>query len=265
MENKKLIKILLKDMVELEELISEVKTREKFETLEIDFIHTRAKGILQLLNMLDKKVSADTQQIPASGRDVIPHTEITEREGKQVPKQEVVSIKEETAPKKEMVPKKETAPKEETAEKEGSKQINTTKPLTEKTVRTQIINGEMINEDEMLEESAEIADTKSRLGDSFLKGKSINDLITEHNKLEFKLSNLPVSSIKAAIGINDRFQYIRELFDNDAGKFTESVDSLDSMKNEKEAADYLRANFKWKKNETSLKFINLVKRRFHHE
>ena len=37
------------------------------------------------------------------------------------------------------------------------------------------------------------------------------------------------------------------------------------MKNEKEAAEYLRVNFKWKKNEASLKFINLVKRRFHYD
>jgi hypothetical protein len=59
----------------------------------------------------------------------------------------------------------------------------------------------------------------SRLGDSFLKGKSVNDLITDQIKLEFKLSNRPVSSIQSAIGINDRFQYIRELFDGDNQNF----------------------------------------------
>ena len=100
------------------------------------------------------------------------------------------------------------------------------------------------------------------MGDSFLKGKSVNDLITDQNKLEFKLSNRPVSSIQAAIGINDRFQYIRELFDGDNQKFLEAVKTLDSKQNIKEAVDYLRNNYKWKKNETSLKFVNLVKRRF---
>jgi len=128
---------------------------------------------------------------------------------------------------------------------------------------TSVTENEQENEnDVVLEEENEIADAVSRLGDSFLKGKSLNDLITDQNKLEFKLSNRPVKSIQAAIGINDRFQYIRELFDGDNQKFLETVKTLDSKQNIKEAVDYLRNNFKWKKNETSLKFVNLVKRRF---
>ena len=80
--------------------------------------------------------------------------------------------------------------------------------------------------------------------------------------LEFKLSNRPVKSIKSAIGINDRFQYIRELFDGKPEKFRETVNALDAMNDIQEAVVYLRENFKWKKTETSLKFVNLVKRRF---
>ena len=208
MENKKLIKILLKDMGELEELIAEVKASRQFDTLEMEFIHTRVKGILQLVQLLDAKeetVQAEIKKEP----------EVSEEE-----------------------------PQEKTDAGEPFKEI------TE-------------NEDDVvLEEENEIADAVSRLGDSFLKGKSLNDLITDQNKLEFKLSNRPVSSIQAAIGINDRFQYIRELFDGDNQKFLETVKTLDSKQNIKEAVDYLRNNFKWKKNETSLKFVNLVKRRF---
>jgi hypothetical protein len=207
MENKKLIKILLKDMGELEELIAEVKASRQFDTLEMEFIHTRVKGILQAVQLLDAKeetVQAEIKKEP----------EVSEE------------------------------PQEKTDAGEPFKEI------TE-------------NEDDVvLEEENEIADAVSRLGDSFLKGKSLNDLITDQNKLEFKLSNRPVSSIQAAIGINDRFQYIRELFDGDNQKFLETVKTLDSKQNIKEAVDYLRNNFKWKKNETSLKFVNLVKRRF---
>jgi len=105
-----------------------------------------------------------------------------------------------------------------------------------------------------------------RLGDSFLKEKSVNDLMSEDSsKLEHKLSNRPVSSIQSAIGINDRFQYIRELFEGSADNFVKTVADLDSMDDIKEAVDYLQHNFKWKKNETSLKFVNLIKRRFPNE
>ncbi|MFW5756688.1 MAG: hypothetical protein ACOCWK_08800, partial [Tangfeifania sp.] len=120
-------------------------------------------------------------------------------------------------------------------------------------------------DEEMLGEEDEKTEANSRLGDSFLKGKSVNDLITDQQKLEYKLSNRPVSSIQAAIGINDRFQYIRELFDGDTKKFLETVKAVDSMNDIKEAVDYLRNNFRWKKNETSLKFVNLVKRRFQND
>jgi hypothetical protein len=118
--------------------------------------------------------------------------------------------------------------------------------------------------DEVELEEEETTEVNQRLGDSFLKGKSVNDIIYDQNKLEFKLSNRPVSSIRSAIGINDRFQYIRELFDGSSDKFAETVASLDKMNNIYEAVTYLQQNFKWKKNETSLKFVNLVKRRFTH-
>ena len=42
METKKLIKILLKDMSELEELIASVKASKQFKALEMEFMHTRA-------------------------------------------------------------------------------------------------------------------------------------------------------------------------------------------------------------------------------
>ena len=74
-----------------------------------------------------------------------------------------------------------------------------------------------------------------------------------------------MSSLQAAIGINDRFQYIRELFDGDNQKYLEAVKTIDSFDNLKDAVEYLRDNYKWKKNETSLKFVRLVKRRFSDE
>ncbi|MGE0021262.1 MAG: hypothetical protein AB7S72_16430 [Draconibacterium sp.] len=114
-----------------------------------------------------------------------------------------------------------------------------------------------------LDETPDDEQQGKRLGDSFLKEKSVNDLISaDAQKLENKISNMPVSSIQAAIGINDRFQYIRELFDGNAEKFAETVAKLDSMSDLKDAVVYLQQNFKWKKTEVSLKFVTLIKRRF---
>src|SRR5690606_17272897 len=52
MENKKLINILTKDMAELEELITEMKVEQHFDVIDLEFVHTRVKGVLHLLQLL---------------------------------------------------------------------------------------------------------------------------------------------------------------------------------------------------------------------
>lgn len=251
MDNKKLLKILVKDMNELEELISETKTRGTFDVMEMEFLHTRARGITQLLKMLsgfDTPVQKEIEKKPEAA---------VEKIGTEIKKEKIeLHEKKIDVPRKDIVVEEiveekieEVVQKEIEVEETGVVGKNETPPV------------EIKNEVE-LEEEVEDINSVQRLGDSFLKEKSVNDLLTDHNNLEFKLSNRPVSSIKSAIGINDRFQYIRELFDGNADKFTETVSFIDEMKNIGEAVEYLRQSFKWKKNETSLKFVGLVKRRF---
>jgi hypothetical protein len=264
MEDKKLIKILLKDMSELEELIADLKTQEKIDSLEMEFVHSRAKGLLQLMHLFEAKMQKNSS-VPLSDTEqekverVKQTIEAAAIQKDELPEQEKAEVKEGSEhQEKPAVEDSRGKEKEEEPEPEVE---NQEEPATEEIRRENDVEQEE-KDDDMLEEDNERTEANSRLGDSFLKGKSVNDIITDQNKLEYKLSNLPVSSIRAAIGINDRFQYIRELFDGDSEKFLETVKALDSMQNIKEAVDYLRKNFKWKKNETSLKFVNLVKRRF---
>ncbi|MDR1859539.1 MAG: hypothetical protein LBR06_01280 [Bacteroidales bacterium] len=71
-----------------------------------------------------------------------------------------------------------------------------------------------------------------------------------------------VNRLAGAIGLNDKFQFIRELFDNDTNLFDTTVEKIDRLDNIQQAVSYLNQNFKWKKNEFSLRFAQLVKRRF---
>jgi len=268
MEDKKLIKILLKDMSELEELIADLKTQEKIDSLEMEFVHSRAKGLLQLMHLFEAKMQKNSS-VPLSDAEqekvekVKQTIEAAAIQKDELPEQEKAEVREEAGYQKSHQEKPAVEDSRETEKEEDPEPEveNQEKPATEEIRREDDVEQEE-KDDDMLEEDNERTEANSRLGDSFLKGKSVNDIITDQNKLEYKLSNLPVSSIRAAIGINDRFQYIRELFDGDSEKFLETVKALDSMQNIKEAVDYLRKNFKWKKNETSLKFVNLVKRRF---
>ena len=259
MENKKLIKILLKDMGELEELISDIKLKGGFSTLEMEFVHTRAKGILQLMQMLNYQDGSVS---------VVKKEEIVLKENESVTKAESIV----THQLVEEEPEAETELHEEQqVEEKEPVSVLTSAEAEEETVQdpesveSAVVQDEEKQEEVVLEEDTGSAEAVSRLGDSFLKGKSVNDLITEHVNLESKLSNLPLSNLQSSIGINDRFQYIRELFDGNGEKFMDTVKAIDSMQSLNQAAEYLRNDFKWKKNETSLKFVNVVKRRFLNE
>ena len=73
---------------------------------------------------------------------------------------------------------------------------------------------------------------------------------------------LSITSMWDGIGLNDRFLYIRELFENNPATFENAVNALDKMENIQQVVSYLKINFQWNKSEASQKFLALVKRRF---
>lgn len=284
MENKKLLKFLLKDISELEELFVE-KGSEGFDSFEIEFIQSRFKGARQIIQILDEKDGIAQGSLPP----------VIEEKPVEVPVQpEFQPVAEEPVVKEslaEPVPivsepdvieenEDELAEKEEVLEDIVEEEAQPVDDIEEAVVEPETEQVEEVPVSELDSEvEAETESTTFRddmelddeeeelvartIGDSILKEKSVNDLMNNgSSKLENKLSNSPVSSIQRAIGINDRYQYIRELFEGNAETFSKTVGELDRLNNIQEAVSYLQQNYKWKKTETSLKFVNLVKRRF---
>ena len=73
---------------------------------------------------------------------------------------------------------------------------------------------------------------------------------------------LPLKSLKEGLLLNDRYLFQRELFNDDKSRLDETIAALDRLSNIHEAVGYLKANFRWTRNEASEKFVQLVKRRF---
>jgi len=269
MENKKLLKFLHVNLSELEELVAD-KANNTFDDFEMEFLQSRLKESKKLV----QRLVASQNEKPSSGQGMVKPEKKVEAETQ---KKEVKIEKAATIPEKEekieeaSIKSDAEVSTEEISEipvKEEQK-FQPEKKKEEETVNDekQSVPVKSSKEGDDMELEDEESDNKDkRLGDSFLKGKSVNELLAGvGSNLEHKLSNRPVASIQTAIGINDRFQYTRELFDGSADVFTETVKKLDQMNNIHEAVKYLQYNFKWKKNETSLKFVNLVKRRFLNE
>ena len=295
MDNKKLFKFLLKDISEIEELFAE-KGTDGFDELEMEFIRTRFNGAKHIIQLLSKKdvpaqrvmVSAPdksavaTEPEPAEMKNSVnPQATFSDEEKESLAalsdfeeelKQEeskpepVVQEEEVAATEQEHKIEKEIASEGESeviAEQEEESAPEVEEEITEEEPKAEEVKEEPVREIEPEEEPEAVA-ISNRIGDRIITEKSVNDLLSGNGdkKLEYKISNSPVQSIQAAIGINDRYQYIRELFSGNAETFAKTVVDLDNLGNIQEAVAYLQENFKWKKNETSLKFVNLVKRRF---
>jgi len=103
---------------------------------------------------------------------------------------------------------------------------------------------------------------KLLVGETFQKERSVNDVIGEKKPIESTLTNGPISSLRSAIGLNDRFLFIREIFENNTEKYNTIIEQLDKLETIQQAVEYLKANLSLQKNDTSLKFVELLKRRF---
>ena len=96
----------------------------------------------------------------------------------------------------------------------------------------------------------------------YQKEPSLNETIGENKTAEPQLSSGAITSLRAAIGLNDRFLFIREIFGNNTDKYNTIIDQLDKLETQQQAVELLKSNITLQKNETSMKFVNLLKRRF---
>jgi hypothetical protein len=88
---------------------------------------------------------------------------------------------------------------------------------------------------------------------------------TEESVAE-KLQHKRIADLKAAIGINEKFQFINELFDGNMKEYTVAVDQVNSFSSFDEAESYianLESVYKWDPdNHIAGSFKELIERRF---
>ncbi len=94
----------------------------------------------------------------------------------------------------------------------------------------------------------------------------INSTVTT-SELQEKLALDPIKDLKAAIGINDKFQFIETLFSGDEKAFDNAVKTINAFKIYAEAQFWIKSNLrtqnKWDDTTAVVKaFDLLVKRRF---
>ncbi len=98
---------------------------------------------------------------------------------------------------------------------------------------------------------------------------TINDRFANRAEptLADKLSQQPISDLAKAIGLNQRFLFMNDLFEGENEAYKQAITALNSFNSFIEADEYinnvLKPQYKWDANKpTTSEFINLVKRRF---
>jgi hypothetical protein len=110
--------------------------------------------------------------------------------------------------------------------------------------------------------------TQKNINESTAKPESLNEKLKQ-SKIELSdmLTDTPVKDLKKAIGVNDRFLFINELFRGDEAMYERSIKTINNFSIYPEAQYWIERELKvkigWSESDTMVKqFDQLVKRRF---
>lgn len=97
---------------------------------------------------------------------------------------------------------------------------------------------------------------------------SLNEKISQESfSVATKLEKQKIADLIGAIGINERFTFINELFEGNSDDFNEALKKLNSFAEYKEACVYLdaevRSKYNWdEENQVVLEFLDLIEKRY---
>ena len=96
--------------------------------------------------------------------------------------------------------------------------------------------------------------------------KFINESLAESGRkqdISNKIQSKPIRNIGSALGINDRFKLINDLFNGDKDSYQNTINILDGASNFNEAFNYITSSFDWDLEEESVQMLlELVRRKF---
>jgi len=268
MNKNELVKNLKKEIQDIYSKINEFENADQIHLIDIDLALSKVRNLYELLSKLNpqtfytpenqkEEISTKTKQpenieveSPVEDQKVEPEVKIekepdTTEDKKVYEEKPVVSEPEliiETPGKDEY--KEEIEAKAETEADEYIKE----KEVHKKTVKEH--NGK----------NTEI------IADKFQSKKFIHDDIAMKNSkqdVSSKMQSKPINDINSAIGLNDKFIFIRELFDGDKDHYNETIQILNNFDSYQNAVSFLDENFDWDSEDQNYERLKeLVQRKY---
>lgn len=230
MDYKHTINILSENIKELDAMVSGFASYEKIPVLEMDLVLDKTRNLYEVLLLL-KKSATDNQPESALSQKSAGHEHLkTEFPIHTGAEPDVISDNPEK-----VHDKKSTAVDPDSLQDSADKiPSDQNKPVT--------------------------------LSDRFKKqSTSINENLVQSKPLydvSSRLQTKPIANISNAIGLNDKFLFINELFDGNTEEYNKTIDLLNNAIDFNEAYNFLIGNFKWDmKSDTVQKILELVRRK----
>lgn len=249
MNKKELIKNITSEIQDIYSATNRFEHSEKIHPLDIDLALSKVRNLYDLLLKLD---SGSKQ-----------YTEIQEKEISTAIKED--EQKAETEVTKE--PNDKPLGAETKAEKE-EKEIKNDQP---KDHEPEFVIESGSKEENNEDGHSEDHEHKSKnapeiIADKFHSKKFVHDNISKKNvkkDVSSKMQSKPISDINTAIGLNDKFIFIRELFGNDKNQYHETVQILNNFDTFENAVEFLDENFDWDPDDSNyVRLKELVRRKY---
>ncbi len=239
------LEIIIKDIQDIEKLVINFNNYSHIPQIELDLALSKLRNLYDLLLMYKQLGSEEAEgTLPKEINDkeeIIPEEEVTGNSGSEIPDKTVtddllLDAANKSKRKEKMISSESSEQQTEAAEE-----------IREEIVRLQkkqqaILSEKLAGKQEFINEK--------------LGNKSNKD------DLSSRLLSSSIQSISGSMGINDKFFFIRELFGGDPILFREAMEQLDNMPNFNAALDYLKSNFQWDFESSTVKqLMNLVRRK----
>lgn len=231
MDLKAVIDIILRDLKEAGNLIDDLKNQPKFPDLQIELARSKCKSAEELIKLLGDIITetgAEDLMKPLFSKSATDN-DILEIEDKISEEEKVIE------------------------------EIRSGKPAEEETAENNIQDNE----------PAEISENKAGkkneqiIADRFTHLASrINEKVGDSKKTEGKTRTIPVTDLNKAIGVNDRFYFIKELFKGKEESYRQTINNLNSATSIEEATGILEEAVKeMTDSEPALQLLELVERK----
>jgi|GEM_PF-863642 chemotaxis protein histidine kinase CheA len=276
MEKDALLEIIIHDLKEVEAMAENAKGETPLSKAYFKLTRNRIKSILEEIEMLEElslpdnntsqSRDADAEIKNISPPEISDKKEETENETIPQPSATTEDSAQKKSPVKEAPDEKEDAPD---TDKSQSMQTTPETPVTESQEEEKSTSEHKETTQALKSESQENKKKENKvLGEKLKKeNASFNEQLgktQKSNSHKHSFSTPPITDLKKAMGINDRFFFQRELFNGSADIMSQTLEQLNQMGDINEAHNFLLANFNWDpENEAVLSFMELVERRYY--